>query len=370
MKRIRIAIVLFAACAGLAALASCKGAYTGDNSFGLLPASSLIITDDNYLDLAGMIENQTKGHSVGDPVNVVVKVKNAGVFAHSFSSQWAPESDYSDPLWVLYNDVDWAGRYVTLDLSALNISDISFSTSNPNVSGTNGAEIISTDRFYGKWIVGVKIPDSLSVIGSYAFATFNNLRSVSIPGTIKTISKNAFAWTGLEGDLALPEGLFNVDIYSFYDTKISSVSFPTTTKMAAGSSDGYAIAANSFSACPNLKTVTLRGDPGVTHHIDEHEYQGGANGDYRGAWVAAAAFSGCTALTTLNVFSGVGLIHSMSFIGCTNLKTITFKNLVSPFYISLGIDNGLNNGDYNIAGALRGGGEGTYKRTTGAFVKQ
>jgi hypothetical protein len=108
--------VTLALCA-LSLLAACKGPYVADSSFGLLPASSLIITDDNYLETSGLIENQTKGHSVGDPVNVVVKVKNAGVFAHSFSSQWAAESDYSDPLWELYNDVDRAGRYVTLRLT-------------------------------------------------------------------------------------------------------------------------------------------------------------------------------------------------------------------------------------------------------------
>jgi hypothetical protein len=158
-----------------------------------------------------------------------------------------------------------------------------------------------------------------------------------------------------------------VGSYSFYDTKISSVSFPTTTKMATANSDPYAVAANSFSACPNLKTVTLQGDPGVTHHIDDHVYEGGAVGDFRGAWVDGAAFSGCTAL---NVFSGVGLIQRLSFIGCTNLKTITFRNILSPFYIAPGIDNGLNNGDYNINAAVHAGGDGTYKRTTGAFVKQ
>ena len=68
----------------------------------------------------------------------------------------------------------------------------------------------------------VVIPEGYTKIADKAFQNYGKVTSLSLPSTLKTIGKFAFASTGLT-ELSLPEGLDKVDDGAFYELKSLTV---------------------------------------------------------------------------------------------------------------------------------------------------
>ena len=66
------------------------------------------------------------------------------------------------------------------------------------------------------------IPEGYTEIAEKAFQNISKVTSLSLPSTLKTIGKFAFASTGLK-DLSLPEGLDKVDDGAFYELKALAI---------------------------------------------------------------------------------------------------------------------------------------------------
>jgi hypothetical protein len=292
MKRIRIAIVLFAACAGLAALASCKGAYTGDNSSGLLPGegsgagggsggTAVVVTDANFNDLLALLLGSKAGKSIDNPINVVVKVKDQSIMGATIGNT---DTYFTDPLYNLWDAAEAAKRYVSIDLSDSNITNTAIGSR--NISGNASEYAHSVDANY---VVGLKLPTALTALATGAFAGMKNLKSVNFGNSqLTSIPDYAFYHSGLSGNLVLPEGIISCSDYSFDGIKVTSVTFPSTMKSTFdGEWVNKAYKTHSFGDNPNLRTVKLN-------------CAGGGNV----AGVDDAAFSGDTNLTTIIVLGG------------------------------------------------------------------
>lgn len=52
-----------------------------------------------------------------------------------------------------------------------------------------------------------EMPDSVTVIGAHAFEAVENLKTITISENVKRIERQAFAYSGISGELILPEGL-------------------------------------------------------------------------------------------------------------------------------------------------------------------
>ena len=73
----------------------------------------------------------------------------------------------------------------------------------------------------------VIIGEGITNIPAWAFAMYENLRSIHLPSTLKTIGWSALEETNL-WNVSLPEGLETIEGYAFMMTPFSTVSIPST----------------------------------------------------------------------------------------------------------------------------------------------
>lgn len=139
-------------------------------------------------------------------------------------------------------------------------------------SGDNCNAIIETST--KKLIAGCQnttIPSTVTKIGQLAFSALNNLTSINIPSSVKTIEASAFQTTGL-----------------------TSVNLSNVTSIG-----DYA-----FNSCTGLTSVTTK------------------------ASIGSYAFQGCTGLTSVTMTSGT-TIGNNAFDGCYSLTSVTMPNTLT-----------------------------------------
>ena len=151
-------------------------------------------------------------------------------------------------------------------------------------------------RIYKEQITALAIPDSVTEIGSYAFADCTALRSVTLPLNTRLVKPYAFrGCTELEDFVFSPESEF---IYSYVFrgcTKLAHVSFPAAlTHVAEGA----------FYGCASLSSADL-----------------GENLYLVGRW----AFYGCSSLREVTLGPGLKVLDYYAFLECTALTRVVFQ---------------------------------------------
>ncbi len=256
-------------------------------------------------------------------------------------------------------------------------------------------------------ILGCKtttIPESVTIIGPYAYAYCTGLSSITIPETITSIGEYAFcrcdfltsaiignhveslgdyAFSGCQelANLTLGNGLQSIGEYTFqYCKSLKKLSIPENVngigKMAFYYCDGLqsitlpqkisTISENTFSYCSSLTSITI--PEGVTH-IGERAFEScygltsvslpksiteiGAYA-FLGCTklqellipdnvisIGNYAFSGCTGITAVNIPQGVTSIGEGAFYGCSSLNNVT-SYIEQPFDINDIVFEGIN----------------------------
>lgn len=138
---------------------------------------------------------------------------------------------------------------------------------------------------------------NLTVIEAAAFKETKNLNTVSLPDTIKTISKEAFYDSGIE-NIHLPEGLKQVGTMAFARSGLKDIIIPNKIKKLGE----YA-----FHNCEELTEVTL--PESVTK-------------------IPSGIFENCYSLKTVNA-PNVDTVCDHAFYNCKNLETFDFSKLQS-----------------------------------------
>ncbi|MBR1506156.1 MAG: leucine-rich repeat protein [Prevotella sp.] len=120
------------------------------------------------------------------------------------------------------------------------------------ISGTGEITTYSTDMptaypWYAQAanIQTVIIGEGITNIPAWAFAMYENLLSIRLPSTLKTIGWSALEETAL-WNVWLPEGLEKIEGYAFMMTPFSTVSIPSTVTEIGERAFGY---------CENLVSV-------------------------------------------------------------------------------------------------------------------
>lgn len=113
----------------------------------------------------------------------------------------------------------------------------------------NRIKEIQNRAFYNTKIEELPLLKSLTHIGEYAFSWCLNLKELTFGENLKTIEEGAFYWCYHLKEI----NLFNTKVEvikknTFYKTKLTSIRFPITLKK---------IEENAFSECDNLKQVYL-----------------------------------------------------------------------------------------------------------------
>lgn len=216
-------------------------------------------------------------------------------------------------------------------------------------SKINGVTVttIGTDAFLGLNITSVTIPDSVTEIGSNAFAGCTNLTSVNYIGDWSKLTIQSgnpavedavnaqlfdFAFTpdntavivtkynGIAADVTIPSRYKGKPVTAinnavFPNSAVTSVTIPDSvtsipdaafvncselTNISIPNSVTY-IGLSAFSSCTSLKSITL---PSSLRSISE------------------ALFFGCSQLTTIQIPDSVSSIQAYAFYNCGKLETI------------------------------------------------
>ena len=157
------------------------------------------------------------------------------------------------------------------------------------------------------------IPESVDVIGQYAFNNCTNLTSIVLPSSPITIEGGAFQNCTSLSSLLNTDNITSLEGVVFDGcASLSSIDLPNATT----------IGSSCFSRCTNLKTVYA---PNVTS-LGSRAFLGceSLESIQLGYFTSLdeATISGCKSLKILNIPASVTIIDSSNFYGCSSLQSI------------------------------------------------
>jgi len=118
------------------------------------------------------------------------------------------------------------------------------------IGGTTYAvKQIGGDAFRNKGLTSVVIPNSVTAVQPYSFAS-NLLTSITVPSSVGYLNTGAFAYNDLTS-VTLNEGLTSIGPGTFYDNALTSIVIPASV---------YTITGSAFGINPNLTTITFNGN--------------------------------------------------------------------------------------------------------------
>ena len=182
----------------------------------------------------------------------------------------------------------------------------------------------------------VTIPEGVTGISDWAFAYCERLESVTIPGSVTAIGKEAFYYCDRLSSAAIPDGVTDIGRSAFEGCEsLASVTIPDSVPFIR-----YA----TFQYCRSLTTVTI---PDSVTIIGERAF-GGCGGlasvtipDSVTA-IRAGAFSHCYSLESLEIPDSVTEIGEGAFDECPDLTlTVGRGSYAEEYCVNNGLDHTL-----------------------------
>ncbi len=185
-------------------------------------------------------------------------------------------------------------------------------------------------KYTGK-ATDVVIPETLggrtvTEIGNGCFYDNKNIKSVTMPDTIKIVDDGAFRECLNLESVTLPKNLLLIGDYTFsYCKKLKNITIPNTVKEIKGGAFRYCTSLTSFNipdsvtnlgsyflgGCTNLETVSI-----------------GKGAKY----IPTGAFSDCTKLKSVDILSNINYVDTHAFGNCKSLLSIELPNSVTGIY--------------------------------------
>lgn len=184
-----------------------------------------------------------------------------------------------------------------LQNSALNKLPESFFAGQTNlkhITLPNALQSISNRAFYNAYALeSVDIPGGVRSIGSYAFYGCKKLVEIEIPSAVTTIYSYAFSQCTSLLKVTLPEGLASIGSNAFSScTALKEIELPASITT---------IDSNAFSSCSSLESVEI--PVGVTT-------------------IGSYAFSSCNSLIEISIPEGVTTVSAYLCYNCIALKKV------------------------------------------------
>ena len=182
-------------------------------------------------------------------------------------------------------------------------------------------------------ITSVIVPNGVEVIGEQAFDMTYNLKSVTLPNTLKIIMTDAFNSSGIES-IVIPDSVEEIKNSAFYFCGLKRIHIGKGLKTIAG---GY----NTICEGAPIEYVTV--DPANTVYDSRNNCNaiietatntlicGSSNTviPISVTKVGDDAFEGRVGLTDMTIPNGVSSIGSYAFNNCHNLQNIIMPNSVT-----------------------------------------
>ena len=210
---------------------------------------------------------------------------------------------------------------------------------NTNVIVQEGTTTICTLAFANTPVQTVQLPSTLTTIRYGAFQNCTQLRQVTIPDSVTFIEGGSFQNCSALSTIAIPQNVSYLGASAFSGcTSLTSATLPQgITRINSGlfencsalttvqASDSLtAIGSRAFAGTSALATFAF---PQTLTSIGAESFSGSgityANLPQSVRYLGAGAFSGCTALTTIQIPAAIEAIRDRTFRNCTELKNVT-----------------------------------------------
>ncbi len=292
---------------------SASAAVSGDFTYSVVNGDSALITGYSGNEKNLVIPDSLNGYTVkGVDANTFFHCKNLESVTFPASVTSISESVFQGYPQIKEIIVNSANKnYSSKDGVLFNKSQnnlIIYPRYNENTSyeipGT--VKTISPNAFYGSEnLTELVIPNGVSEIGYYAFDSCTSLEKLTIPASVSKIGDNAFyrclSLTGFDVDSA-NKAFLSEDGVLFNKAKTELISYPSAADNTAYSvpNSVTSVCKAAFRDAVNLTEVTI------------------PNGVKT---IGTEAFKGCTSLENIEIPSSVSVIDTAAFHGCTSLKT-------------------------------------------------
>lgn len=142
-------------------------------------------------------------------------------------------------------------------------------------------------------IESITIPEGVVRIMPGAFEGCINLKSVSLPKSLKFLEKKQFAGCSMLETISIPDGIRRIPEYAFHGcTNLTSVSIPASV---------VSIGHSAFAGCTMLKSISI---PDGVKEIESY------------------TFKDCSSLEFISIPDSVTNVRICSIEGCTNLLSV------------------------------------------------
>lgn len=219
----------------------------------------------------------------------------------------------------------------------------------------DGVVEIGESAFFRTTMTGITIPDTVTKIGDWAFASNQSLGSITLPSGLTTIGTNAFDNCGAMNQLTIPESVTSIGSGAFSQTNIRDINIPS----------GITSLHTTFIWCPSLTGITFTQRQYLHPYIDLYgtfrhcdalvsyttpaDIEIGGDGTFadcnsltsltitNAPQIENGVVSGCSALTSLVLPEETQTVKGYIIKGCSNLTSVTLPNAA---YYSQTVING------------------------------
>ena len=188
----------------------------------------------------------------------------------------------------------------------------------------NSVTYIGTYAFaYCSGLTSVVIPNSVTSIRDYTFSYCNGLTSVVIPNSVTSIGTSAFDGCRSLTSVVIPNSVTSIGDYAFEDCSgLTSVSIGNSV---------ISIGHYAFYNCSGLKSVEI---PNSVTKIGQEAFaycSGLTSVEIPNSVtsIGKSAFSGCSGLTSVEIPNSVTSIGNYAFYGCGGLTSVEIPNSVT-----------------------------------------